>query len=79
MNIYTYSEARQQLARVLDRAATDGKVLIRRRNGQTFALAPEPTPTSPLDIPSIQVDLSTPELIDLIRSGRERGDLNPTA
>ena len=33
MNVYTYSEARQKLASVLDTAESTGKVLIRRKDG----------------------------------------------
>ena len=36
MRVYTYSEARQKLASLLDIAQTEGAVAIRRRNGQTF-------------------------------------------
>ena len=34
MKVYTYSEARQRLASVLDAAQRDGAVRIRRRDGQ---------------------------------------------
>ena len=37
MQIYTYSEARQKLAIVLDQAENSGKVLIRRKDGRTLA------------------------------------------
>jgi len=71
MAVYTYSEARAKLSRVLDEAETTGKVLIRRRDGRTYALIPERTATSPLDVVSVSADISTPELVQLIR--RERG------
>jgi PHD/YefM family antitoxin component YafN of YafNO toxin-antitoxin module len=41
MEIYTYSEARQNLVTVLEKAERSGKVLIRRRDGRVFALVPE--------------------------------------
>ncbi len=72
MQIYTYSEARQKLASVLDQAESTGKVLIRRKDGRTFALVPEQIPKSPLDVPSIKADISTQEIVDIIRKGRER-------
>jgi len=72
MVIYTYSEARQKLASVLDEAESKGKVLIRRKDGRTFALVPEQMPTSPLDVPSIKTDISTQELISVIREGRRK-------
>lgn len=72
MQIYTYSEARQKLARVLDRAESTGKVLIRRKDGRTFALVPETDLKSPLDVPSIQASISTKELVALVRKERGR-------
>jgi len=73
MQVYTYSEARQKLARVLDEAESTGKVLIRRKDGRTFALIPEQIPASPLDVPSIKADISTQEIVDIVRKSRERG------
>ena len=72
MQIFTYSEARQKLAIVLDQAENSGKVLIRRKDGRTFALVPENITLSPLDVPTIKANISTKELIDVIREGRER-------
>ncbi len=71
MNVYTYSEARQKLAGVLDTAVATGKVLIRRKDGSTFALTPEDMPKSPLDVPAVKADISTRELVSLVR--KERG------
>jgi len=75
MRVYTYSEARQKLSSVLDKAESMGKVIIRRKDGRTFALVPEKTGRSPLDVPSIRAALSTEELITVIRKerGRTRG------
>ena len=72
MDIFTYSEARQKLSAVLDRAQHTGKVLIRRKDGRTFALIPEGITCSPLDVPSIKANISTKEIVDIVRSGRER-------
>lgn len=71
MEVYTYSEARQKLARVLDEAESTGKVLIRRRDGRTYSLMPERVDASPLDVPSVKAKLSTQEIVTLVR--RERG------
>jgi len=73
MQVYTYSEARQKLALVLEQAENTGKVLIRRKDGRTFALIPEQIPASPLDVPSIKADISTQEIVDIVRKSRERG------
>lgn len=72
MDVYTYSEARQNLSTVLDKAEATGKVLIRRKDGRTYALVPERPAASPLDVPSIRADVSTPEIVTLIRDQRRR-------
>ncbi|MGB5687481.1 MAG: type II toxin-antitoxin system Phd/YefM family antitoxin [Candidatus Electrothrix sp.] len=74
MDIFTYSEARQKLSTVLDRAQNTGKVLIRRKDGRTYSLVPEKNTSSPLDVSSIKARVSTEEIIDIVRSGRERED-----
>ena len=76
MQVYTYSEARQKLSTVLDKAEVSGKVLIRRRDGRTFALQPETTKTSPLDVPSISARISTKEIVSLVQ--KERGRRRPS-
>jgi len=48
-----------------------GKVIIRRKDGRTFALIPEQTRRSPLDVPPIQATVSTEELVGIVR--KERG------
>ncbi len=72
MQVYTYSEARQKLAFVLEQAKNTGKVLIRRKDGQSFALIPEEKVVSPLDVPSIDAKIKSKEIVDIIREGRER-------
>ena len=72
MLVYTYSEARQKLAVVLEQAENTGKVIIRRKDGRTFALTPEKIATSPLNVPSIKADITSEEIVDIIREGRER-------
>jgi hypothetical protein len=72
MQVYTYSEARQKLAAVLEQAENTGKVLIRRKDGRTFALIPDHTASSPLDVPFVKANLTTKEIVDIVRKGRER-------
>ncbi len=72
MQVYTYSEARQKLAFVLEQAEDTGKVLIKRKDGRTFALVPEKNASSPLDVPSIKAKITTQEIVNIIREGRER-------
>jgi hypothetical protein len=49
-----------------------GKVIIRRKDGRTFALTPEQTRRSPLDVPSIPATVSTEELVEIVRKQRRR-------
>ena len=72
MQVYTYSEARQKLALVLEQAENTGKVLIRRKDGRTFALVPERNVASPLDVPIIKAKIKTKEIVEIVRKGRER-------
>ena len=72
MDVYTYSEARQRLSSVLDKAESAGKVLIRRKDGRIYALVPEPPTASPLDVPSIEADISTQEVVTLVRQQRSK-------
>jgi antitoxin Phd len=72
MQVFSYSEARQKLATVLKQAESTGKVIIRRKDGRTFALVPEKIASSPLDVPSIKAKVTTDEIVDIIREGRER-------
>lgn len=70
MKEFTYSEARQQLASVLERARREGSVRIRRRDGQVFVLSPEVVSRSPLDVPGLALELSRDELLAIVREGR---------
>lgn len=72
MKVYTYSEARQNLASLLEQARREGAVKIRRRDGQAFVLKPDAGARSPLDVAGIDVDLSTDEVVAFVREGRER-------
>lgn len=72
MKLYTYSDARQRFASVLDTASREGKVLIRKRDGSLFALVPEPKPQSPFDVAAISTDIKTSEILATIRDERAR-------
>ena len=72
MRVYTYSEARQQFAAVLDEALRSGKVVIRRKDGSSFALTPEGGTESPLDVPGMETDISVDEILACLREGRSR-------
>ena len=71
MKTYTYSEARQRLAELLNRARREGQVQIRRRDGQVFLLRPAKPDRAPLDVPGVPVKLARREILAWIKSGRE--------
>lgn len=68
--VYTYTDARQNLAALLDKAAEEGKVLIKRRDGRVFAVRPEAVSGSPLDVEGIDLGLTMDEILDSIAESR---------
>jgi hypothetical protein len=69
---YTYTEARQRLAALLDQARREGRVQIRRRDGQLFLLLPVRPEGSPLDVPGVRVRLRPGETREWLGESRER-------
>jgi len=69
---YTFSEARQNFAAILEQARQDGAVRIQRRDGQSFVVTLEAQKASPLDIPGVQVrrPLTKNEILESIQEGR---------
>ena len=72
MNVYTYSEARQKLASLLDQAQSGSEVRVRRRDGQEFVIRPAERTDSPLDVEGVDLSLSAGEIVDIVREIRER-------
>lgn len=74
MKVYTYSQARQKLAKLLDDARQEGEVQIKRRDGQTFVIKPVEEKDSPLDVAGVttETDISLDELNQAVRESRER-------
>jgi hypothetical protein len=70
--IYTFSEARQKFAAVLEQAEREGEARIVRKNGTVFVVRPEKRLKSPLDVEGIDADISVDEIVTSIREGRER-------
>lgn len=71
MIVYTYSEARRQLASLLDRALEDGEVRIKRRDGQVFVLRPQEPQGSPLDVETVDLGVTTDEIVAAVRESRQ--------
>lgn len=73
MKVYTFSEARQKLSAVLDRASAEGEVRIKRRDGGEFIVRPAKRRGSPLDVEGVNTDLTVAEIVEAIREVRQRG------
>jgi len=77
MRIYNYSEARQNFTNVLNTALKED-VIIRRKDGSRFKIVPiaeVKKGKSPLEgIKGVKANITTAELIDIIREGREGND-----
>jgi prevent-host-death family protein len=71
MKVYTYSEARQRLADVLNIAKTE-EVVIKRRSGETFSIIFRKSTKSPFDIPGIKTKATTENILEAVRESRER-------
>jgi Phd_YefM. len=72
MKIYTYSEARQNLATLLEEARRKGEVRIRRRDGESFVLRPERPVRSPFDVEGADVGLRREQIIRAIHDSRKK-------
>ena len=72
MKTYTYSQARQNLATLLEKAKQDGEIIIKRKDGSTFVVKPVSKQKSPLNVDGIDLDLTSDEIIDIIRESRTR-------
>jgi Antitoxin Phd_YefM, type II toxin-antitoxin system len=75
MTVYTFSEARQKFAAILERARREGAVRVKRRDGQVFVIQPERSRRSPLDVAGIDSDLSGEEIVDIVREMRQRAGI----
>jgi prevent-host-death family protein len=71
MKVYTYSEARQHLAAVLNIARTE-EVVIKRRGGESFSIIFRKGTKSPFDIPGIKTKATTKDILTAVRESRER-------
>lgn len=70
MKVYTYSQARQRFAEVLNLARTE-EVIIKRKGGETFAILYRKSSKSPFDVPGIKTKASTKDILDAIKEYRE--------
>ena len=70
MKVFTYSEARQNLAKLLV-LAQEEEIEIRRRDGAVFSLtAKKKQAASPFDVPGIKTKATTRDILDAVRDSR---------
>ena len=72
MREYTFTEARQHFASILEEAKKQGIVCIRKKSGEAFYLRPASAAKSPLDVEGIDLGISPSEAVEIVRNGRER-------
>ncbi|OGJ88895.1 MAG: prevent-host-death protein [Candidatus Raymondbacteria bacterium RifOxyA12_full_50_37] len=72
MTVFTYSQARQNLATLLSIATKEGEVLVKRRDGQTYAIRPEKKNESPLDVKGVKLNLGPKDIMKIMREIRRR-------
>jgi hypothetical protein len=72
VKVFTYSEARQNLAKLLVLAQSE-EVEIRRKDGSVFSLrAKRRESKSPFDVPGVSTATTTSDILDAIRESRAR-------
>ena len=74
MKYYRFTEARQHFASILDEARKEGVVCVKKRDGESFYIKPVISKKSPLDIKGVNLGVSSSEIVDIVREGREGRD-----
>jgi len=72
MGVYTFTSARQNLAKILDEAEAKGDVFIRRRNGRMFVVKLVDQPGSGLDVAGVDVDAKPGETGEWLEESRRK-------
>ena len=72
MKVFTYSEARQNLSKLLVLAQNE-EIEIRRKDGSVFSLRSKRSESqSPFDVPGVNTAASTSDILEAIRESRAR-------
>jgi len=71
MKVYTYSQARQNLSEVLNRAKSE-EVVIRRRGGEAFRVILQPQEGSAFDVEGIKTRAKTSDILNAVREARSQ-------
>ncbi len=68
--MYTCSEARQHLASLLEEVSRGRRVIIRRKAGRLFELRAASLSGSPLDVETVDLDVTTDEIVGFVQESR---------
>ena len=72
MKIYTYSQAREKLADILEESKNE-EIVIRRRKGDMFSIVPKMSAQrSPFNVMGLSKSISRKEILEAIRESRDR-------
>jgi hypothetical protein len=72
MTVVTYSKARQNLSTLLNMAANEGEVVIRRQDGRLFSLRPQVRKRSPFAVKGVRTRVTTQDILECIRQSRRQ-------
>ena len=72
MREYSFTEARQHFASILNEAKKEGVICVKKRDGEAFYIRPAMPQKSPLDVKGVNLNISSSDIIDAIRESRER-------
>lgn len=72
MEVYTYSEAKQNLSNILDKAVRKGKVFIKGKDGKLFIIREVSPDQSPLEVKGVKSNISRSEIIKAIKESRRK-------
>jgi hypothetical protein len=73
MIVYSYADARQKLAAILELALAEGQVKLRNRDGRIFVIRPERVAkASPFDVRSVKLPINKMDILSAVRESRER-------
>ncbi|MCL2328506.1 MAG: type II toxin-antitoxin system prevent-host-death family antitoxin [Bacteroidetes bacterium] len=72
MRAYNYLEAQQDFSTVLDTAMSQDVIIV-KNNGRKFRITPimDTEISSPFDVAGINTDITTNEIIEIMRESRE--------
>ena len=71
MKVYTYSEARQKLSKLLE-VARNEEVIIRKRSGEVYSIIYRKPLVSPFDVKGLKTRAKTKDILDAVEESRSK-------